>query len=216
MYNTDKKKSICVLIFFFVLKAIWCIYLYCIYICIYIYIIVFIFLLPFDQSLIKMFCLYLWFEQALWNILHALCTLRIDYFTYMIMCTRYTVIHKNSWDSFSNDPLSITIEIQLNSLSSVSCCLPHFSKVTRNLGSSKPLSPAVVYRPEYKRALFRASRRMVLLKPYLELKGPMKFAYFLSPPLRQFLSGINLDLWSSDCDIKLIFFLFLSLPHLII
>lgn len=74
-----------------------------------------------------------------------------------------------------------------------SCCLPYFSKVTRNPGSSGPLSQAIVYRAEYKRALFRASRQMVLLKPYLELKGPMKFACFLSPPLRQFLSGINLE-----------------------
>lgn len=49
-----------------------------------------------------------------WFVLYASITLH----TY-IMCTRYTVIHKNSWDSFSNDPLSITVEIQLNSLSSV-------------------------------------------------------------------------------------------------
>lgn len=34
----------------------------------------------------------------------------------------------------------------------------------------------------YKRALFRANRRMVLLEPYSELKGLMMFAYFLSSP----------------------------------
>jgi hypothetical protein len=61
--------------------------------------------------------------------------------------------------------------------------------VTRNLGSSGPLSLAIVYLLEYKRALFRASRRMVvLLEPYSELKGPMKFAYFLSPPPPQTVS----------------------------
>lgn len=143
-----------------------------------------------------------------WFILYASITFRT-----CITCIRYTVIHKNSWHSFSNDSLSTTVEIQLSSLSFTSCCLPYFSKVTRNPGSSEPLSPAVIYRAEYKRALFRASRRMVLLKPYLELKGLMKFAYFLSLPLRQFLLRINLDLWSFDCDIKPISFFSLFLPY---
>lgn len=83
-------------------------------------------------------------------------------------------------------------EIQLDpflSLPSLLICL----KGDEKSGLFGTIKPGNRLSTKYKRALFRTSRRMVLLEPYSELKGPMKFAYFLSPLLRQFLSRINLD-----------------------
>jgi len=78
-----------------------------------------------------------------------------------------------SWKTFS-------AEIRLDP--PLSLCLLIFLKGDEKSGLFGIIKSGNRLSTAYKRALFRASRRMVLLEPYSELKGPMKFAYFLSSP----------------------------------